>query len=370
MQPATLSGLVAGAYEAAHAPDRWGDFVVALERALGGGAALLFLRRPAASDAGLLVAPSLQAAFLERYESRDFAFDPFEPALSKLPVGGVACPVPDEGLVASRFHDEWMEPQGLLSEGLLLGLVERDERHGTAALVAFRRAGVRSWGARERRLIRSLLPHLRHALRLQREVCHVDAERGALASALDRLALGLLLVDRDGLVHAANRAAERVLAARDGLRIEAGALTAADPADATRLRQAFQSGSTEVFPLARPSGLRRYEVVVAPLPVEPTGLDADAPVAAVYVTDPEAPLDTPDEAVQRLFGLTPAEAALATELTAGYSLAEAAERLGVTRETARSRLKQIFAKTETGRQAELVRLLLMSPACCSGSHGP
>jgi DNA-binding CsgD family transcriptional regulator len=59
-----------------------------------------------------------------------------------------------------------------------------------------------------------------------------------------------------------------------------------------------------------------------------------------------------------MFGLTPAEAALARLLAQGHSLTEAAAHLCVTRETTRSRLKNIFEKTQTHRQAELVRLLV------------
>ena len=43
------------------------------------------------------------------------------------------------------------------------------------------------------------------------------------------------------------------------------------------------------------------------------------------------------------------------------SVAEAAEELGVTTETARTYLKQVFSKTGTGRQAELVRLVVTAP---------
>jgi DNA-binding CsgD family transcriptional regulator len=59
-----------------------------------------------------------------------------------------------------------------------------------------------------------------------------------------------------------------------------------------------------------------------------------------------------------VFGLTAAEARLATELFAGNSVARAADNLGITYETARSCLKAIFMKTDTHRQAELVTLLV------------
>lgn len=64
-----------------------------------------------------------------------------------------------------------------------------------------------------------------------------------------------------------------------------------------------------------------------------------------------------DDLLAEAFRLTPSEIRLCRALTEG-SLAEAADRLGITRETARDRLKSVFHKTGTHRQAELVALLL------------
>jgi DNA-binding CsgD family transcriptional regulator len=58
------------------------------------------------------------------------------------------------------------------------------------------------------------------------------------------------------------------------------------------------------------------------------------------------------------FGLTPAEARLALHLVAGETLRSAALKLSITYETARTSLKNIFRKTGTCRQAELIILIL------------
>ena len=59
-------------------------------------------------------------------------------------------------------------------------------------------------------------------------------------------------------------------------------------------------------------------------------------------------------------GFTPAEARLADALAGGASVREAATKLGVTYETARTHLKRLLSKTGARRQAELVRILLTS----------
>ncbi len=48
------------------------------------------------------------------------------------------------------------------------------------------------------------------------------------------------------------------------------------------------------------------------------------------------------------------------ELANGLSLEEAAENLGIMRNTARAHLRAIFSKTGVRRQAELVRVMLNS----------
>ena len=57
-----------------------------------------------------------------------------------------------------------------------------------------------------------------------------------------------------------------------------------------------------------------------------------------------------------IFGLTSAECRLVEALLQGHSLEQAATQMGLSRETLRSRLKDIFGKTQVSRQAELVAL--------------
>lgn len=63
--------------------------------------------------------------------------------------------------------------------------------------------------------------------------------------------------------------------------------------------------------------------------------------------------------------LTPSEARLALHIGSGTSVREAADKEGIAFETARSRLKAVYAKTGTGRQSELA--LLVSEV--TGSRG-
>jgi DNA-binding CsgD family transcriptional regulator len=58
-----------------------------------------------------------------------------------------------------------------------------------------------------------------------------------------------------------------------------------------------------------------------------------------------------------LFGLTLGEAKIAAMIGAGLPPKDAAERLGIAEDTARTVLKRVFSKVGVSRQSELTALL-------------
>ena len=78
-------------------------------------------------------------------------------------------------------------------------------------------------------------------------------------------------------------------------------------------------------------------------------------------------MNEPIDLLRCHFGLTPAEARLALHLVAGETLRSAEVKLSITYETARTHLKNIFNKTGTCRQAELIVVLLTALPACVGA---
>ena len=72
--------------------------------------------------------------------------------------------------------------------------------------------------------------------------------------------------------------------------------------------------------------------------------------------------------LRRLYDLTPAEAELVLLLARGLRLEEAACARGIRIGTARAQLKSVFGKTDTHRQAELIRLLAISSPLCADEN--
>ena len=111
-------------------------------------------------------------------------------------------------------------------------------------------------------------------------------------------------------------------------------------------------------------GGERYIVWLSPIRVEYGQMNfAFQPQPLFLLTIRKlSPLETTALAkgISQYFRLTPSEEILCNHLAQGHDLAECQKILGISRETARSRLKAIFHKTGTRRQAELVALLIRS----------
>ncbi len=177
-------------------------------------------------------------------------------------------------------------------------------------------------------------------------------------AALDRLPVGVVVVDATGLALFMNRRGAALCAAEDGLLLAGGRqVRAASSTESAALHHAvaetLAGGGTAALSITRPSLKRSLSVLVSPL---------SGSRAALYISDPDdLPLVSPEQ-LARLLDLTPSEARLTRSLALGHSVEEAAGLSEVTVSTARSYLKQVFVKTGTARQAELVKLVLGLPA--------
>ena len=84
--------------------------------------------------------------------------------------------------------------------------------------------------------------------------------------------------------------------------------------------------------------------------------------AAIFVADPDARAERRPERLRQSYGLTRMEAEVASRLVGGMRPCEIRDDLGISIDTVRGHVKQLFAKTDTHRQADLVRVLLAGMA--------
>lgn len=260
----------------------------------------------------------------------------------------------------TRFYNEFVRPQRMHRQLLAQGA---PWPNGWAVLFLSRSIANSAFDSSAEPAMRLLQPHLLRAVQVRRRLDGVGLERQQALDALDRLEHGVLLVDAQGHLRHASRAAEAMLG--DGLLTSAGTL-ACDHADDTRAlrRSVGQAAAAEaeapgaMLAIRRRSGRRPLSVLVAALPHGDPWLQGPPASAIVIVTDPERARPAGEAELGRLYGLTPAEARTALALLDAGGLAEVAERMSVSLATVRTLLQRAFEKTGTHRQAELVRLLM------------
>ena len=277
--------------------------------------------------------------------------------------------LPPDDLCRTEMYQEYLAPRGL-HEGLRLDIWADEGWIEDISLL-------RPWSAGpfsdpEIRLAHALLPHLQRGSAVARRLRRAEHFAECGLAALEQLTAAFMLLDRAGRIVHANRAARALIEADDGLSVTQSGLAGATLSATAQLQatlaaangRAGQAPVSGALRLPRPSGRPGLALVALPLRPNRSASTAgwgDAPTTLVCVTDPEAGTRPPQAQLVALFGLTQAEAALAGGLLAGQELRDIAERSGRSINTVRSQLATLMAKTETGRQAELVRLLSRLP---------
>lgn len=232
-----------------------------------------------------------------------------------------------------------------------------------------------------------LVPHLCRAVALNRALTKLHAENKTTSAAMNIAAISL---GERGLVIAASESAEEILREGDGLTSRNRRLSASDPLRNALLQELIQaaletackgestcsngskpgeppgtrkqagSRSWQSFVIPRSNSKHALQLVVLPFRSSKLLLQ-DRPCVLIFIMDPEKKTVPVSEALQTLYGLTPAEARLTELLVAGHELNHCAELLGNTVPSTRVRLKAAMRKMNVSRQTELMRLLVGFP---------
>ncbi|WP_454882545.1 helix-turn-helix transcriptional regulator [Sphingomonas oryzagri] len=241
---------------------------------------------------------------------------------------------PDPGEPINEYARAFLHDAGFIDQRM----VRVTEPAGANLwLMVARREG--PFGAAESTLLSTLAPHLQIALRTLAMIERIK-RRAAIAEAVAaRLGVGWLTLD--GL----------------GRPIEAGGPSLPSPLHG-RLAggiAAMTEGDSLAIPLTDEP---RLEMIMESIPLSLGGGE----VSAIAFLRCETTARNPARSLIELYDLSPKEAGLAWALCEGHTIVEAAEKLGLTIETARNYSKRIYAKIGARGQADLVRILLTGVA--------
>jgi DNA-binding CsgD family transcriptional regulator len=266
----------------------------------------------------------------------------------------------------TEIYNDYFKP--LKIERQTTVIMERTIRDQT--YLCLRRPEANCYTTNEIQDICRVATHVYRAIKLQRRMHFEDHLQVALNAALDHVKSGLVLLDARGVLIKANLEAERIIAGHDGIYVRGQRLYIERNSFLvdinTLLHQNSANAALDEPTVAIKRPLKRPYIVFSYPLGQNNGNGAGQSGTAVFITDTDLNHNLTAKAIQELFGLTPAEARLTAALAEGKSLQDYSDEASIASSTARSTLKSVFKKTQTSRQAEVVRLVLS----CGSSSAP
>jgi len=265
-------------------------------------------------------------------------------------------------------EEEWLQDSGRSAQ---VCNFRKGEKRITA-VIGFRTPPKPSISRRASVASQFLLPIVMEFMEIQRRLLNEQRRCCDLSQALDRLSVGVFLLSSSREILFSNRAAKRLSQQHDGIRISGNSVSAVSLKDAIRLQVGIDhvaaynanpsSGDNQRgflgLAISRKESARPLVVNIVSANA-PARLPTD-PAVIMFISDSDADFSAASAPVCKLFGLSPVESKVVCHLVGGKTLLETADILHIKPQTIRAYLKQIFAKTDTNRQSDLVRLVITS----------
>lgn len=218
-------------------------------------------------------------------------------------------------------------------------------------------------------MLATVAAHLRQVMRLRATEATRSADAPPTLEALgspgarallDRLAVGIVLLGPTGEVLKANAAARALCTLEANLSLGSHLLCHQPGVDLrAMIDQALRGDAVNFAPVTVPrnNGTRDVILLVGPLSESQQHLAR----VIVLIVDPSQRNVAAPQLLERAFGLTPTEARIARSLAQGQRPEDIAREMGVSGTTVAFHLKNLFSKTETNRQSDLIALILSLP---------
>ena len=262
----------------------------------------------------------------------------------------------------TAFFDDILRPQEI-AHSIMAKLFGDDDFHGAFNICRSEQQGPMDEGGR--RLISAIVPHLRRSVALGFRLDGYRAIQRAEYAVLDQLASGVILLDQRNRILYLNAAARLFGLEGGALSLRGGTLRACCQVHGKRLDDlilAAQRGMpASAMSIPRIGDGQLLTVLVSSVrgrDIERFS-DMSMPDAAVlvFIVDPVNSSGMPISWVMDAYGLTQAEARVAVAASTGVSIPLVATSLRLSQNTIKTHLRRIYAKTGTGRQAELARII-------------
>jgi DNA-binding CsgD family transcriptional regulator/PAS domain-containing protein len=260
------------------------------------------------------------------------------------------------------FYNEWAKKNSI-AHGL--GGAIRVHDNAMLFLSLNRGDSQDAFGEPERHVVQLLMPHLRRAAALDGRLAQMEEQQWML----DALSFPVIHVASDRRILWANQAGEKLLNQGNALFVRAGKIHARVRTANLKLDAMLRAGSHGGWLRSGELEDSEFSCFLAPAPVRlrpmlgPTRQQSGFLLFVATV-----PIDGRLETrLREAWGLTTAEARLAVALLESDNLQMAADRLQISRNTAKTQLSSLFQAAGVRRQSELVRRMLTVAAINPGN---
>jgi DNA-binding CsgD family transcriptional regulator/PAS domain-containing protein len=333
-----------------------------------GGASAGIVAKDATANHGFVcfddgsIAPDYTASYFDRYVALDPCTTGHFFSSPEAPVS-TADLIPYPEFLETRFYQEWARPQGFVD---YMGAAV--DKSATTAVVfnVMRHESDGMFDDASRLRMQRVAPHIRRAVVIGNAIELKTAEASSLAEVFDGLSAGVFLTDGGGRIVHANSAGHALLAEGGGLYASGGRLAARQPEVRQTLGAALAAagkgdaalrGGIDIAFASREGA--HYAAHVLPLAsggrrevASPYGA-----VAALFVHKASVSLPSEPECIARHYGLTPTELRVLLGIVEVGGVPEVAEALGVAASPVKTHLGNLYGKTGTSRQTDLVKLV-------------
>ncbi|GEC30918.1 hypothetical protein N181_04915 [Sinorhizobium fredii USDA 205] len=368
---AAISADVAAAIDAAaFGGGSWDEVPGVLSKAFPGSFGGLWNMNFAESRLNFLSVQNIDPAFAKSFSDHFAYINPWIPYWSGARSGMTALSeevFPARSFADTEFYNDWLRPQKDVEAGAGMKIVG-DRGETIQFLMNFPLSLSETYGKAAVEVLTRVRGNLERSISLARLMRTSFEQAVAAAALVERNRYAAFVVERNRLVREANQMALQIFSSGQAVIVRSDrcfmANTVADARFSLILDNLSQGIPTDGARISFRTSAGAWQVTMAALPTaDPsrTKLSVLPPrqLVLVLVTElnPAIP-DTADlSALSAIFTLTPSEIMFCRRLLGGESVADAAEQLGITVETARTRLKSILQKTGTSRQGQLMLLL-------------
>lgn len=290
--------------------------------------------------------------------------DPRLDWLLKCPGQAVHCrmEMTDAEYHRSRVYREVLGDAGV---EYVCGVFFGENRQYLSGMVLLRDLSQPPFSADDSARFQVFVPHIRQVLSLHGFIGRLEQQNRISHNTLDALGAGVIVVDGNGKIEIANKAARTILMEGGKIREVAGRLhceTRNGEALDDMLRLVRSSQGMHPFEILRDRGdpllvfMSPHEPNHGRFDLEPPG--DDGAVIVIRTSDLCQNLAAQARMLELLWNLTPSQARLACLLSGGENLQSSATQMRITEASARQYLKVVFQKLGVNRQSDMLRKVL------------